>query len=85
MESTIENKKGSPLLGLIVIIGIIFLLFKTCSSFSNNCGYKGCNRKATGWKHYSSRQSGPFGGCIGCCKMEYKGGYCSQEHCAEDQ
>ena len=63
-----------------IFVAILFASF-ILTSCSNKCDYSGCNKEATGWKYYSSHQKGVFGGCIGCCQMEAKGGYCSKDHC----
>ena len=70
---------------VMTIFGAILFASLILTSCGNKCDYSGCEREATGWKHYSSKQPGPFGGCIGCCRIDSKGGYCSKDHCAEDQ
>jgi len=71
-------KKTLNLLFLITL----GLLLNSC--FSNTCNLKGCDREAIGWKYYETIQPGPFGGCIGACRIESTGGYCSKEHVYED-
>lgn len=67
---------------IMTIFGALMIASLIMTSCSNKCAYKGCDAEATGWKHYTSKQDGPFGGCIGCCRMSPRGGYCSKNHCA---
>ena len=60
---------------VMTIFGAILFASLILTSCGNKCDYSGCEREATGWKHYS----------IGCYRIDSKGGYCSKDHCAEDQ
>ena len=70
---------------VMTIFGAVMITLSSLTSCSNKCDFKGCDNQARGWKHYSSRQDGPFGGCVGCCRIDTKGGYLSLDHFAEDQ
>jgi len=75
-----HNVKNNILKVLIIFSMSIFI-----SSCSNTCRLNGCEREATGWKYYETHQKGPFGGCIGACRMSDSGGYCSKEHVLQDR
>ena len=62
------------------IVYCLLVLLITLYSCSNTCDLRGCDKQATGWKYYETHQKGPFGGCIGACRMSDSGGYCSKRH-----
>jgi hypothetical protein len=69
----------------VLRIGILLVAaYFVYSLFDNTCKLSGCDNEAIGWKYYDTHQKGPFGGCIGACRMTSSGGYCSKAHVLED-
>ncbi len=86
-EKPQSNTKGClGCLGIIVVVLAIIgaISDQTGSSSSGKCLKKGCENKGQGWYYHTTGQKSIIGTQYGALRTAETGGYCSRQHCIDD-